>query len=243
MAQNIYDDAEFLEGYSQLDRSIHGLAGALEWETLRAMLPPLQGLRVLDLGCGFGWFCRWAVRNGAISAVGVDVSEKMLERAEVVTESHLVHYRRQDLEQLEPSGLGSFGIVYSSLALHYLTDLGRLFTVVRELLPSGGHFVFSVEHPIFSAPTVQDFQDGPDGRRVWPLDNYLVEGRRVRRWFVDGVVKQHRTVATYVNELVAAGFDVKRLVEFGATDDQVADPGSEGERHRPQFLLVAATRT
>ena len=72
--------------------------------------------------------------------------------------------------------------------------------------------MFSVERPIFRAPTVQDLQDGPDGRRVWPLANYLVEGRRVRRWFVDGVVKQHRSVATYINELVAADFDAKRTV-------------------------------
>ena len=33
--------------------------------SLRAMLPPLAGRRVVDLGCGFGWFCRWAAGQGA----------------------------------------------------------------------------------------------------------------------------------------------------------------------------------
>ena len=60
MTQNIYDDSGFFEGYSQLPRSVHGLAAAPEWPALRAHLPDMKGLRVLDLGCGFGWFCRWA---------------------------------------------------------------------------------------------------------------------------------------------------------------------------------------
>ena len=64
MTQNIYDDAGFFENYSQLPRSVHGLDGAPEWGTLRALLPELHGRDVLDLGCGFGWFCRWAPRAG-----------------------------------------------------------------------------------------------------------------------------------------------------------------------------------
>ena len=60
MAQNIYDRPEFFDGYNRLERSVAGLAGAAEWPALRALLPDLEGLRVLDLGCGFGWFCRWA---------------------------------------------------------------------------------------------------------------------------------------------------------------------------------------
>lgn len=45
------------------------------------MLPALQGKRVLDLGCGYDWFCRWAAEAGAARVLGVDVSEKMLAQA------------------------------------------------------------------------------------------------------------------------------------------------------------------
>ena len=69
MAQNIYDDPEFFERYSRLDRSVEGLAGAPEWPALRALLPDLRGLRVVDLGCGFGWFCRWAREQGAARVI------------------------------------------------------------------------------------------------------------------------------------------------------------------------------
>src|SRR5215510_10880090 len=55
MTQNIYDNPEFFEGYGKLPRSIEGLAGAAEWPALRALLPVPGGLRILDLGCGYGW--------------------------------------------------------------------------------------------------------------------------------------------------------------------------------------------
>ncbi|QMR74849.1 hypothetical protein [Enterobacter sp. RHBSTW-00175] len=44
MAQNIYDNPAFFEGYAQLPRSVHGLDGAPEWPSLNAMLPELDTL-------------------------------------------------------------------------------------------------------------------------------------------------------------------------------------------------------
>jgi len=72
VTQNIYDNPEFFAGYSQLRRSREGLDGMPEWPTLRAMLPAIKGLRVVDLGCGFGWFCRWAREQGAATVLGLD---------------------------------------------------------------------------------------------------------------------------------------------------------------------------
>lgn len=64
MKQNIYDDPGFFERYSAMPRSVEGLRQAGEWHELRAMLPPLQGRSLLDLGCGFGWHCRYAAEQG-----------------------------------------------------------------------------------------------------------------------------------------------------------------------------------
>ena len=60
MTQNIYDNQAFFDGYAQLSRSVNGLDGAPEWPTIRSILPDLHGKRVVDLGCGYGWFCRSA---------------------------------------------------------------------------------------------------------------------------------------------------------------------------------------
>lgn len=57
MMGNPYDQENFFQQYSQMPRSQGGLAAAGEWQQLRALFPPLQGKRVLDLGCGYGWHC------------------------------------------------------------------------------------------------------------------------------------------------------------------------------------------
>src|SRR5262245_3820009 len=100
MAQNIYDHDDFFQGYSKLPRSVEGLTGAPEWPTVRKMVDDVSGCRVLDLGCGFGWFCRWAAEQGAASVHGVDLSENMLARARTLTSDPKVTYERADLEGL-----------------------------------------------------------------------------------------------------------------------------------------------
>ena len=69
MKQNKYDDDAFFQKYSRMDRSVKGLSGAGEWQTLQSMLPDFHGKRVLDLGCGFGWHCQYAMTKGAMSCV------------------------------------------------------------------------------------------------------------------------------------------------------------------------------
>ncbi len=241
-AQNIYDDPDFLAGYVTLDRQVHGLRGAAEWPVLRSLLPDMDGRRVVDLGCGFGWFSRWADEHGAASVLGVDVSRNMLARARSDTTSPTVDYQCADLDVLELVSQ-SADLVFSSLALHYVHDLARLMSTVAESMVEGGSLVFSVEHPIYSAPTTHEFETSANGDRIWPLDNYLVEGERVTSWFVDGVVKEHRTVATYVNTVIDAGLVVDRLVEWGPTAEDIAErPELADDLHRPWFLLLRATK-
>jgi SAM-dependent methyltransferase len=242
MTQNIYDDEQFFEGYSRLPRSVEGLDGAPEWPALRARLPDLRGVDVLDLGCGFGWFCRWARQHGAAHALGVDVSEKMLARARATTEDPAITYSRADLERLQLPA-ASFDLVYSSLALHYIEALDRLMATVHRSLVPGGRLVFSVEHPIYTAPAEPGWSVDAAGRRTWPLDGYLEEGPRSTDWLTRGVIKQHRTIATYLNLLLGLGFAISHVEEWGPTREQIAArPELADERQRPPFLLVAARR-
>jgi SAM-dependent methyltransferase len=242
MAQNIYDQPDFFAGYSRLGRSVQGLDGAAEWPALRAMLPPMPGRRVVDLGCGFGWFCRWAREQGATEVLGLDLSERMLGRARAATADPAICYDRADLEELAlPEA--RFDLAYSSLALHYLEDAARLFAEVHRALVPGGDFVFSTEHPIYMAPSRPGWLADAAGRKVWPLDRYLVEGPRTTDWLARGVVKHHRTIGTTLNGLIAAGFAIRHVEEFCPTPAQIAArPELAEELERPMFLLVSARR-
>jgi SAM-dependent methyltransferase len=242
MTQNIYDDETFFAGYSRLPRSVLGLDGAPEWPVLRAMLPNLAGKRVLDLGCGFGWFCRFAAGEGARGVLGVDVSEKMLERARRETTDVCIAYEHADLESFAPPA-GAFDLAYSSLAFHYIADLASLFRRIHDGLKPGGALVCSVEHPLMTAPRRQDWLTDADGHAAWPVNGYLDEGERVSNWLAEGVVKRHRTIATYLDLMLGAGFSLSRLVEWGPSPEQVAaEPGWAKERERPFFLLMSLRR-
>ena len=242
MTQNIYDNDEFFAGYARLPRSVEGLAGAPEWPALRRPLPELRGRNVLDLGCGYGWFCRWAREQGAAEVLGIDVSEKMLARARADTSDKAITYRWADMESLALPGK-TFHLVYSSLALHYVENLSRLMAEVYGSLVRGGSLVFSAEHPIYTAPAEPKWSLDAKGHKIWPVDHYLDEGPRSTDWLAPGVIKQHRTLATYINLLLQSGFAIAHLEEWGPSEAQIrAQPSLAAERHRPPFLIVAAKK-
>jgi SAM-dependent methyltransferase len=242
MAQNIYDQPEFFGCYSQLARSIHGLDGAPEWPAIRALLPDLDGKRVIDLGCGFGWFARWARQQRAAHVLGLDLSEKMIDRARTDTSDAGIEYAIADLEQVElPES--SFDFAYSSLALHYIADLARLVKAVHRSLRPGASFVFTIEHPIYMAPTDAGWMLDGHGRKRWPIDQYSVEGPRKTNWLTKGVVKQHRTLGTTLNTLIGTGFAIRHVQEWAPTADQIAaSPNLAEEIERPMILIVSAQR-
>jgi SAM-dependent methyltransferase len=240
MSQNIYDNPTFFAGYATLPRSVQGLDGAPEWPALRALLPDLQDKRILDLGCGYGWFCRFAQQQGARDVLGLDVSEKMLAQAAAMTQGTTIRYQRADLETLQLSE--SFDLAYSSLALHYLTNIDTLFATLFSALTPGGTLVFSCEHPIYTAPTQQQWIMTYQ-QQSWPVNHYQQEGERISNWFADGVKKQHRKLSTWINALIAAGFDIVHLNEWGPSDDQVVqNPELAEERDRPMMFLLAARK-
>jgi SAM-dependent methyltransferase len=243
MKQNKYDDPKFFARYSEMGRSVGGLEAAGEWHALRALLPDLRGKRVLDLGCGFGWHCRFAREQGARSVVGIDLSEKMLARAQALTDDPAIEYHCAAIEDLEVQP-GEFALVLSSLALHYVERLDRVCEQVHRCLAEGSSFVLSVEHPIFTAVAAQQWVSGPAGERLhWPVDNYGQEGIRHTSWLAEDVVKYHRTVATYLNTLIDAGFTLTRVVEPQPSPETLqAEPEMQDECRRPMFLLLAATK-
>lgn len=243
MQQNKYDDPAFFESYSRMPRSQEGLSAAGEWPVLRAMLPDLQGKRVLDLGCGYGWHCRYAADLGAISVIGVDLSEKMLEKARGHEGYPQIRYLQQAIEAADFLP-GAFDVVLSSLALHYVADYEALCSKVFGFLATGGTFIFSTEHPVFTARADQDwFSDAGGNRLHWPVDHYQEEGQRITGFLGHEVVKYHRTTATFINTLITAGFMISGVAEPQPAAEMMARyPELKDETRRPIFLIIAAKK-
>ncbi|KAF5671414.1 SAM-dependent methyltransferase [Fusarium heterosporum] len=245
MTQNIYDNAKFFAEYSALDRSIQGLDGAPEWPRSRSYIPDLEGLDVLDLGCGFGWFARWARSTGANSVRAIEISENMLSRARDLTNDPKIIYEQGDLDNIKLSEHDSdlYDVVFSSLTLHYLANLPELIQQVQTVLKPGGTLVFSIEHPIYTAPKEAKFvTDAVSGREYWPLDSYQKEGLRVTDWLAEGVQKQHRTTASYVNLLLKAGFQITEFDEWFPNPEEMEKCRWYRVLERPVYLLISAVK-
>ncbi len=124
-------------------------------------------------------------------------------------------------------------------------NLDKLLSTIYEALVSGGKLVFTVEHPIYSAGTAPNWILGENGQKIWPVYNYQKEGPRLTKWFVSGVLKQHRTLGTYVNMIIQAGFTVTRVQEFGPNEEKINEE-TELEKDvwnsRPMFLIISAQR-
>ncbi|MBN9390450.1 MAG: class I SAM-dependent methyltransferase [Chloroflexi bacterium] len=242
MKQNKYDNPEFFTKYSQMTRSVKGLAGAGEWETLEKMLPDFQGKRVLDLGCGFGWHCQYAIDHGASAVTGVDISEKMLEVAREKT-SPQIRYIRTPVEEAEfPAN--SFEVVVSSLTFHYLVSFEDIARKVYNWLTAGGDFVFSVEHPIFTAHGSQDFYRDAGGNPLFfPVDHYFSEGQRDTTFLGEKVTKYHKTLTTYLSALLQNGFTITGVVEPQPPAHMLAaSEGMKDELRRPMMLIISARK-
>ncbi|HIS63920.1 MAG TPA: class I SAM-dependent methyltransferase [Candidatus Avoscillospira avistercoris] len=242
MKENKYDNERFFQKYSQMMRSQKGLQGAGEWRELQKILPDFCEKRVLDLGCGYGWHCKYAADHHAASVLGTDLSEKMIQTARTINAAPSIEYRRVAMEDLDfPER--SFDVVLSSLALHYVEAFTPLVQNISKWLVPGGSFVFSVEHPVFTSYGTQDWYYDENGEILhFPVDNYYDEGPREAIFLGETVIKYHRTVTTYLNTLLQNGFVLRHIIEPQPPEDMLELEGMKDELRRPMMLLVAAVK-
>ncbi len=243
MKENKYDDPVFFNKYSNMDRSKYGLQAAGEWHELRKMMPDFTDKRVLDLGCGFGWHCRYAIEKGAESVIGIDISQKMLDEAKSKTGSEKIQYLCLPMEDIEFEP-DSFEVVISSLAFHYIQSFENIADKINKFLTLGGDFVFSVEHPVFTANGSQDWYYDNQGKRLhWPVDRYFEEGDRKAVFLGEEVIKYHKTLSSYLNTLIKAGFEITGIVE-PKPEEKLLNTSAEmmDELRRPMMLLISARK-
>jgi SAM-dependent methyltransferase len=193
-----------------------------------ALLPEsVAGQRVLDLACGYGMGARFLAARGA-HVTAVDLSSKLLAHAEAIeSERPLgIRYVHGDATTTDWWDGVPFDGVLCNMALMDIDDLhGALATVAAVLVPKGW-FSASILHPCFPG--------APDGsaQSSWPPDRgYGWEGR----WNTEGVGVRghadanHRTLATYLNTVLANGFVLEQFAEVNSSDV-------------PRYLVVRCSR-
>lgn len=238
----IYDDDGFFSSYSDMTRSKEGLRGAGEWECVKTLLPDIKGFKILDLGCGFGWHAKYFISHGAERVEAIDVSRKMLQKAKEINDDKNISYSLCDIESFEADA-DSYDMVFSSLAIHYVSDYKNLIGKIHGWLKKGGTLLFSLEHPSFTAEGSEDWCYDEKGRiRHFPLDNYFVEGKRETTFLGCKVGKYHRTLTSYVEPLLEGGFSLTGLKELEVPSHLKDLEEMRNEWRRPMMLILKAEK-
>lgn len=238
----LYDEKQFFESYAQMPRSQHGLEHAGEWAQMRALFPELQEKAVLDLGCGYGWHCKYAQEQGAASVLGIDQSAKMIGEARARNRADGIMYQVCSVQDYDyPKD--RFDFVLSNLVLHYIADLVDVYRNVRQTLKSGGIFLFNIEHPTFTAGVNQQWVTDGKKNLYWPVDDYYYPGKRSAEFLGHSVTKYHHTLTQILMGLIRNGFQIEAVEEAMPPEQMMHYPGMADEMRRPMMLLVQARKT
>lgn len=216
--------------YAERVDSWPGLVG-YERPAMLSLLPDVSGNRVLDAGCGTGWYADWLLEHGA-EVAAIDASTGMVEQARDRLNDR-APVQQADLNESLPFEKDTFDIVVSGLAFDYVEDWESLFTELRRILVPGGVLVFSVRHPL-------------GGIELFDSISYLkkAEVTEEHEKFDTSVEipSYHRPFDVMINTLLDAGFTLGRVLEPEPTDEleELAPEQYDHLSQRPTFLCIRA---
>jgi 2-polyprenyl-6-hydroxyphenyl methylase/3-demethylubiquinone-9 3-methyltransferase len=134
----------------------------LRFSYWRAVVGDFNGLRVLDLGCGYGLLSETLERVGA-NVVGVDPSEGLIDiaRQRALEQGFDISYHQGYAEELSLDGL--FDVVMAADVLEHVNDLERTLALSSALLKEGGVYCFltnnkteKAKYEIITRPEVEN---------------------------------------------------------------------------------------
>jgi ubiquinone/menaquinone biosynthesis C-methylase UbiE len=183
---------------------------------VKELLGSVKGKKVIEIGCGNGYFSR-ALANRGAKVTALDASSKMIAIAiaEEKKKPLGVVYLVRDAARLQGIKSGSFNLAVANMVFMDVVNIEAAIKEIGRVLKPGGRLVFSILHPAFMFDGTWENVKGKNryGRIAWRyLRPYINinhwDGRRLN---TKGYV---RPLSFYMHVLRAAGFAVTDLREI-----------------------------
>jgi SAM-dependent methyltransferase len=197
----------------------------------------VQGLSILDAGCGTGYLSRQLCKQGAI-VTGIDLSPKMLEIAQqkAQAENLPIHFQEDSCSELKSLPKNHFDALVSNYVLMDLPDLEGSAHAFHHILKPGGIAVVIFSHPCF--PQGDEATVHSDRSITYRWGNSYFEQRKYRdtpwKHFTSEFIWFHRPLSDYWKAFKNAGFNVIDFEEPRLRKDQLDKAITEQERFNCQ---------
>ncbi len=170
----------------------------------------------------------------------------MLDIARKENAHEQIEYLNMSMTDIDTLGK-KFDLIYSSLAFHYIEDFESFVKKMYNCLNDGGVLLFSQEHPIVTA-TIDGkghYNRDENGKRVsYTMSGYNEMGMRHIKWFVDDVIKYHRTFGFIMTALAKSGFIIEDVCEPLPSNEAIKIyPDIVKEYIKPNFLIVKSIKS
>ncbi len=201
------------------------------------MLPPVDGLRGLDIGCGEGYNTRLLAQQGARMAA-LDISQVFVQHAHALEaqEPLGITYLAASAVELPFPG-AAFDFATAFMSLMDIPETGAVLAEAYRVLKPGGFFQFSISHPCFDTPHRRNLRDEQGLTYAIEVGDYYrnLDGE-VMEWLFSaapaeikvGLVRFQvprftRTLSQWLNLLIGTGFLLERIEEPRPDDETVRD--------------------
>jgi ubiquinone/menaquinone biosynthesis C-methylase UbiE len=233
-----------------LYRELYTLPAFLEF------MPPVAGMRVIDLGCGEGSNTRRFSKLGGMM-IGIDLSEELIRQARQMEqeESFGIRYEVASFGDLSAFDEEQFDSAISTMALMDGPDLPAALRAAHRVLRKGATLSFSVLHPCFVTPALRWLTNEHGSFQGLQVGRYFEKAPFVEHWRFNRrpdpqsaqpfeVPRFPRTLSDYINALIAADFRIVRIEEPRPSHDLAREHPwlDRWYQHAPLVLFVTAVK-
>jgi ubiquinone/menaquinone biosynthesis C-methylase UbiE len=210
------------------------------------LVEPKKGQKILEIGCGEGFFARALAEKGS-EVVACDISPELIAVAQ--KKEGNVEYRISEAQDLSWAK-NKYDVVLAVLTLQNMEKLEDVMKEVRKVLKENGRFIFILNHPVIRIPKASHWGFDKEAHIQYRrLDSYL-SSRRVEMDMHPGKNEKsvtysfHRSLQDYMKVLRSAGFCIVRIEEWISHKTSEPGPRAKAEnaarKEFPLFMAIEA---
>lgn len=167
----------------------------------------LSGQKILDLGCGYGFFTNYFQSIGA-DVIGIDGSKAMIELAKQQYPN--CNFVVSDITQPLHFDNETFDIIFCNQVLMDVENIDFIFSECNRLLKNNGILYYSIVHPVFYGC---DWLEDENGYKYAKSVKKYINNYKLINNFWGETTHFHRPLSYYLNMAANNGLSLVKVEE------------------------------